>query len=391
MKKLQTYTLLLGLLFSAAGWAADSVTQLQKEQKELQKQIEQTNKLLSETKSSAKATVSKLELLNKNIKTQKRLVQNLTNEITALDTEMQELSQRKQSLQNDLEGLRNDYATLVCETHYAQMSQSPLLFLLSANNFNQLLRRIRYMQEFAAFRKEQARRIEATQTEIDIQNNLLSENRSNKQSALKTKQREQDNLARDERKQQKMLDDLKKKEKDLKAKLNKQQAKVAELNKKIDDLIKKQAEEQKKLTKQQQLIAGDFEKNCGRLPWPVQGGTVTGEFGKHQHPVYKEVTLDNKGLYIQCPQKADITAVFEGEVTSCFVMNNSYAVIIQHGNYRSVYSGLGTLCIKQGDKVKAKQKIGTIYTDPDQDNKTELYFQIYKNREIENPSNWLTK
>ena len=329
-------------------------------------------------------------LLNKNIKTQKLLVQNLNNEINALDDEMTRLTNRRDSLQVDLVGLRADYAKLVCETHYAQMQQSPLLFLISSDSFQQLIRRVRYMQEFAAYRQEQARRIENTQVEIDLQNELLQENKSNKQNTLKTRKREQENLTRDERKQQKMLTELQQKKKDLSAQLKKQQKRAQDLNKKIDDLVKKQAA-QEKLTKQQQLLAGDFEKNKGRLPWPMEQGTVTGEFGKHQHPVYKEVILDNKGLYIQMPKGAAERAVNEGGVARCFVMNDSYAVIIQHGTYRSVYSGLGSLSIKQGDKVTTKQKIGVVYTDPEQDNKTELYFQIYKGREIENPRTWLAK
>lgn len=387
MRKIVFYILIV-LTVSAS---AQTVKQLQKEQKELQQQIANTNKLIAETNSSEKATVGKLELLSKNIKNQKKLVQNLNNEIQALDQELGELTIRRNDLQTELEALKDDYAKLVRETHFAELQQSPLLFLLSSTSFQQLVRRVRYMQEFQAFRKLQVSRIENTQNEIDIQNELLLENRSNKQSALKTKKKEQDNLARDERKQQKMLDELQKKKKDLGAQLKKQQKKVDELNKKIEDLIRKEAEKQAQLTKEQALIAGDFEKNKGRLPWPVEKGTVTGEFGKHQHPIYKDVILDNKGLYIQAPKSSAIRAVFEGEVSTCFMNGNTYAVIIQHGNYRSVYSGLETLNVKQGDKVSAKQKIGTLYTDPEQENKTELYFQIYKGRDIENPSNWLAK
>lgn len=369
---------------------AQSVGSLQKEQKQIQKQIENTNKLLAETTASEKATVNKLELLGQNIKNQKRLINNLDREIAALDDEMCELSRQRDGLELELQALRQDYAMLVRETHFAEMQQSPLLFLLSADNFQQMVRRLRYLQRFSQYRKQQAAQILNVQNEIDVQNELLRDNRDNKQSTLKTRKREQENLSRDERKQKKMLDDLKKKEKNLKAELQKQQKKAAEINKKIDELVRKQAEKDK-LTKEQQLVAGDFEKNKGRLPWPVENGTVTGEFGKQQHPVYKEVVLDNKGLYIQAPKDSKVRAVFEGEVTSCLVLSNTYAVIIQHGSYRSVYSGLSKLSVKQGDKVTAKQVIGTLYTDPEQDNKTELYFQIYKNRDIENPRRWLVK
>ena len=296
--------------------SAQSIDQLQKQQKQLQKEIENTNKLLNQTKSNEKATLNKLELLEQNIKTQKKLIRSLDNEINALDKEMAQLSQKRDTLQTEVEGLRADYARMVRETHYVRMQQSPLVFLFSAASFQQMVRRMRYLYEFSRYRRLQAERIQEVQSDIDQHSQMLSEDKESKQNALKNKQREQNNLARDERKQQKMLDELKKKEKDLLANLKKQQKKAEEVNKKIDDLVKKQAAKDK-LTKEQQLIAGDFEKNKGRLPWPVEKGTVTGEFGKQPHPVYKEVTLDNKGLYIQAPRGSQARAVFEGEVTSC--------------------------------------------------------------------------
>ena len=190
-----------------------------------------------------------------------------------------------------------------------------------------------------------------------------------------------------------MLKQLKSKEKDLSKKLQQQQKKVAELNKKIDDMIRKQTEKASKttLTKEQKLIAGGFEENKGRLPWPVEKGMISGHFGKQQHPVYSQVTIDNKGIYLQTVAGAKARAVYKGEVTSCFMVNGTYAVILQHGNYRTVYSNLSKLNVKQGDKVETKQVIGTIFTDPEQDQKTELYFQIYKDRNILNPELWIAR
>lgn len=388
MKRLLLYIALILLPLTIFG---EDVKSLQKQQKQLQKQIENTNKMLEQTKSSEKATVNKLELIGQNIKAQKQMIRSLDKEINALDAEMSQLTERRNDLQTELESLKADYARLIRETHYAQMQQSPLIFLFSSSNFQQLLRRIRYMQEFARYRHEQVNRIEHVQEEIDEQNNLLRVNRSGKQTALKNRKREEENLARDERKQQQMLSELQKKKGDLVAQLKKQQKKAADLNKKIDDMIKKQTQAKTTLTKEQQLVAGGFEQNKGRLPWPVEQGTISGQFGKHQHPVYKDVTIENKGIYLQTVAGASARAVFEGEVSSCFMMNNNYAVIVQHGNYRSVYAGLSKLSVKQGDKVTAKQKLGTIYTDSDLDNKTELYFQIYKDRDIQNPTQWLSK
>ena len=373
--------------------AADSVKDLQNKQKKLQQEIEQTNKMLNQTKKDEKATLNKLELLGKNIQNQKQLIRTLDNEITALDAEMTVLGLTRDSLQRVLEGYKADYAQMVRQSHFAQVQQSPLLFLLSSDSFQQLARRARYLQEFAHFRQEQVHRIESTQADIDIQNNLLQANKNDKQNALSTRKREQENLKRDERKQQNMLNQLKSKEKDLSKQIQQKQKKVNELNKKIDEMIRKQAEKASKttLTKEQQLIAGGFEANKGRLPWPVEKGMISGHFGKQQHPVYSQVTMDNKGIYLQTVAGAKARAVYKGEVTSCFMVGGTYAVIVQHGNYRTVYSNLSQLNVKQGDNVETKQAIGTIFTDPEQDQKTELYFQIYQDRNILNPELWIAR
>ena len=386
MKRIGIYILLCLLSLAAS---ADTVKQLQQKQKQLQQEIEQTNKMLQQTKKDETSTLNKLQLLSKNISTQKQLIRTLGSEITALDGEMHLLGLQRDSLQEELERCKADYARLVRETHYTSMQQSPLLFILSADDFRQMVRRMRYMQEFAHYRQEQAARIEQIQAEIDAQNNALQNNRKDKEQALQSRKRQQESLARDEKKHKSMLNNLKKKEKDLTAQLKKQQKKAAELNKKIDDAIRKQTATKTTLTKEQQLVAGGFEQNKGKLPWPVEKGYISGKFGKQQHPVYEHVVTDNKGIYIQTTAGMQARAIYKGEVTSCFLVGNTYAVIVQHGNYRSVYSNLSKLNVKQGDKIETKQTLGTIYSDPEQDNKTELYFQIYQDRNILNPASWI--
>lgn len=379
------------ILLITAVLPAQTVKELQKQQRELQQQLEQTSNMLKQTKQSETATVNKLNLLNNDIKTRKKLIKNIQSEISGLNTEMVQLRDKRSELQIELEACKADYARLIRETHYADMQQSPLLFLLSSNTFQQLTRRIRYMQQFAAYRKEQAREIERIQTEIDHQNEQLEKRKNDRSKALKNQKREQDNLAIDERKQKKMLESLKKQEKELLAKQKEQQKKANALNKQIEDLIAKQVRTTTTLTKEQKLIAGGFEANQGRMPWPVEKGYISGHFGKHKHPVHEHVTIDNKGIYLQTVNGASARAIYEGEVTWCAQMNGNYAVIIQHGNYRTVYSPLKSITVKQGDKVTAKQAIGTIYTDSSEDNKTELYFQLYKDRSILNPSLWLAQ
>ncbi len=369
---------------------ADEVKDLQREQEQIRRELAETEQLLKETKKNETATTNKLTLLNKNIKDRKRLINGINREIQAIDHDMLRLVARRGELQVEQNRLREDYAQLIRKTHYQQRMQSPLLFILSAKNFQQLMRRMRYLRQFARYRQRQVAAIEATQADIDAQNQSLAERKTERNAALKSQQKEQEQLTRDQRKQQKMLNELKKKEKNLAAKQKKQQKRINEINKKIEDVIRKQATKTT-LTKEQQLLAGGFEQNKGRLPWPVEKGFISGTFGVHQHPVYEHVTVNNKGIYLQTTAGSTARAVYEGEVSSCVVLGNTYAVIVQHGNYRTVYSNLSQLKVKQGDKVKAKQALGIIYSDPDDDNKTEVYFQIYKDRQLLDPTPWLAR
>ncbi len=385
------YFTILFVLLTALSMQAQTLKELQAQQKKYAEQIEQTGKMIKETKQNEKATENKLNLIGQDIRTRKKLINSISNELVALDQEQTRLHSEKTRLEYELDSLKQDYAKLVQLTHYADLQPSPLLFLLSAQDFNQLFRRVRYMREFAAYRQEQVSRIENVKADIQIQANLLEDNRKEKDAALKTQQREKDQLARNERKQKSMLQDLKKKEKELVQQQKKQQKKIEDLNKQIEKAIAQQVDRKQQLTKEQELIAGGFAANKGRLPWPVAKGFISGHYGKHQHDIYENVTINNKGIYIQTTAGSDARAVYEGEVTTCMVMGSTYAIIIQHGNYRTVYTGIQTPAVKPGDKVVAKQAIGKIASNPDQDNKTELQFQVWQDRELQNPELWIAQ
>lgn len=378
-------------MLAAVSMNAQTLKELQAQQKKYAEEIETTGKMIKQTKQNEKATENKLNLINQDIRTRKKLINSINKELIALDEEQKRLHTEQSCLEAELDSLKHDYAHLVQLTHYADMQQSPLLFLLSAKDFNQLFRRLRYMREFASYRQEQVERIESLKANIQIQSDLIQDNRREKDSALKTQQRERDQLARNERKQKAMLQDLKKKEKELLAKQKQQQKKIDELNKQIERAIAKQVDRKQQLTKEQELIAGGFAANKGRLPWPVEKGFISGHYGKHQHPVYENVTINNKGIYIQTPAGSDARAVYEGEVTTCMVMGSTYAIIIQHGNYRTVYTGIQTPVVKPGEKIQAKQTIGRIASNADDDNKTELQFQVWQDRELQNPELWLAQ
>lgn len=402
---------------------AQSVKELEKQRNKTLQLLESTSKMLNETKKSQRSSLNKLTIINKNIVERKTLINNIGKEINELDGEMQRLNQEKRLLENRLSTLKRDYARLVQEAHLNRSVYTKIMFVLSANSFDQSYRRLRYLQEYSDYRKQQVRKIENVKTQIVVKSDSLNRNKQTKVEVVKQKEVEANKLTNDQKKEKVMLTDLKKKEKKLMADLKKQQKIANDLNNKIARIIaeeirkaelkrkaeqeraaaeerKRLAAEQKKqgtksstpssekeakktekqapvqsasvsmLTKEEKLISGNFSANSGRLPWPTDKGFISGHYGVHPHPVLKHVTTNNKGIYIQTPTGTNARAVFEGEVTQRFsIPGSNNAVIIKHGEYRTVYANLTSIYVNVGDKVSAKQSIGKIYTDGDNDNK----------------------
>ncbi len=391
-----------------------SIAELEEKKKQALENLAQTNKLLNETQKSKQGSVNKINLIKRNIKERKTVIQSLNGQIDALERNIGVLRTEKQQLEERLRYLKADYAKLIRETHVRRNHFSPLLFILSSDNAGQAYRRFRYLQEFSDYRKKQAFEIQRVTAQLAVKEKNLTNDVDKKERVLTEKEREAKKLESDRQQESKMLTQLQKKEKKLKDQQKKQQRQANELNNKIQKLIaaeirkdeerrRQAANESAKesgkpvpttfeMSKDEKLIAGNFEKNKGRLPLPVEKGFISGHFGVQPHPVLSHVTTNNKGIYIQAPSGSSARAVFEGVVTQCFMVPGSNsAVIVKHGNYRTVYSNLTEIYVKEGDKVSTKQRIGKIFVDTENDNKTELYLMIYRDTSIQNPELWLAQ
>jgi len=439
--------LILAVLLTVAivSLPAQTVKELELQRKQALQKLEMTSKMLNETKKSQKSSLNKLTIISKNINERKTLIKNIGTEIGKLDQQIGLLNQEKVRLEGNLKALKADYARLVEEAHINRSLYAKIMFVLSAKSFDQSYRRLRYLQEFSDYRKQQVYKIQGIKVQIEHKNDSLLVHKTTKVQVVKQKETEAKNLTKDEQKEKVLLTDLQKKEAKLRADLKIQQKKAAELNNKIERLIaeeirkaeaKRAAAEKKRLaeehatekkraadevkvtkpgskkepkptpevskpvtnpsvsllTKEETLISGNFERNQGRLPWPTSNGFISGHFGIHEHPVLKHVTTNNKGIYVQTPVGSSARAVFEGVVTQRFsIPGSNNAVIIQHGNYRTVYANLTQIFVKEGDHVTAKQAIGKIYTDDERDNKTELYFQVWNGKTLQNPESWIAR
>ena len=438
MRCLLSILILLGISVSVC--SQETVKSLKRKQRQAKQNIEMTNRLLNENKKNQKTTANSITVISRQIEERENLIKALNDEVGILDRDLSNINAEKSQLEEKLQELRKEYAKLLYHYYFHKTKSNAVFYILSSESLTQGFRRLRYVQQYSNYRKEQAQKIQQVTDELGQKETLLSRVKEEKHNTLKGKQVESNKLLKSKESKQKMLTELSQKESDLKVKLEKQQRQVEVLNKKIDDMIaaeiakqeaqrkaKAKAEAERKakaaaskkpatsgtaakpsapsspstpsapVTKPsapasegKSLVSGGFESNRGRLPWPVRG-IVTGHFGLHPHPVLDHVQVNNKGIYIQTTANSDASAVYDGEVTQVFAIpGNNNAIIVKHGIYRTVYANLTTTYVKVGDKVKARQKLGRVFVDQDAD-KTELYFMLYKESVLQNPELWLAR
>ena len=148
---------------------------------------------------------------------------------------------------------------------------------------------------------------------------------------------------------------------------------------------KKESESATTLSTTDRQASSAFESHKGRLPMPIAGGKIVSHYGQHGVEGLPGVVLDNKGINILGGAGATARAIYEGEVSAVFNVGGSMGVLVRHGAYISVYCNLRSVSVARGQKVSARQGLGTVGAD------NILQFQLRKERAKLNPEQWLAR
>ncbi len=416
--------LLLLLLIAPLSLVAQkkSRAQLEKEKKDNLKKIEEANKILLETRNKKQATIGHLSAIKNKIVSRERLIKSVTEEVELLEGEIAELEVSIGGLRNDLDSLKKEYAVMVYAASKMNTSLGKLTYIFSAESVSQMAMRVKYFQHYSQMRQEHLDKIEKKKSRMEYEKQKLERKVAEKNRLIGIKVSETNTLNEEKDEQKKVLDNLSEKEKILRKELDERKKSIQKLEKLITDMIaaerakalkaaKEAAEKNKKattpaktnsttpakkeefkleLTPEAKALSGSFAGNAGKLPWPVLKGSIAQRFGKQAHPVLKGVYVDNLGVDIQTLKEENVRSVFQGKViTVAEVPGMNKVVMIQHGEYFTVYAKMKTVLVKTGEEVAAKQNIGNVYTD--KDGVTQLQFQIWKNNSKLDPEQWLYK
>jgi septal ring factor EnvC (AmiA/AmiB activator) len=400
---------------------------LENQRKELVKKIQDTKKVLEETRKKQNKTLADLQVISRQIENREKVINTVADEIAMLEKQIIEQQVIISNLRDDITRLKQDYGKSLLGAYKQRNVYDKVMFIFAAQSFNQAIKRIQYLNQLGDFRKHQAELILHTQQQIIQELNEIIAAKREKQGLIVLKESEKKELEVDKKEESAVLVKLQEREKELRRTLAENERAARKLNDAIADLIqkeiaaarKKEEESRKRegttnpkttagvnkpktteaakpktasgdmyLTPEAQRLSNDFESNKNALPWPVERGTLAEKFGTHAHPTLKGVMINNNGVDIQTQPGSPVRSVFKGTVKSIFsIPGMGKIVLISHGKYYTAYAKLASVNVKEGQSVDTRETIGNVLTNDDDE--TEVHFEIWKVQEKQNPELWL--
>jgi septal ring factor EnvC (AmiA/AmiB activator) len=416
-------------------WSQESQQEkLEQRKAQIQQEIRDNERLLQTVKKKEKSAVNVVVIQGNKIKLKEKLINTTEKQTKLLGNDMYINQMKINKLNRELVILKEDYAKMIVKSYKSRSEQSRAMFILSSNSFLQAYKRAQYMKQYTNYRKMQGDEIKSKSDELIVYNGKLNVQKTAKQKLIAENEKERLSLLKAKQEQEKVLNSIKKDKNKIASEIKKRQQESRAIDRQIDRLIREAiAEANRKaalekamekarneaktgdtkeeiktrakaivssssavsssrieLTPEAKLLSDNFKSNRGRLPWPVERGVVTSAYGDHPHPVISSLMVHNSGIDITTDQGANARAVFSGEVISVMVLSPvNKAVMIQHGDYFTVYQNLSSVNVSKGDKVTTKQSIGKIRTNGDT-GKTVIKFTISQNTTYNNPASWLS-
>lgn len=438
MKNVSKLLWVITLVVAGNTFAQSTSEKLKKEQSNLEKKISNTRSLLDKTKNNAKASLNELRLIDNQIRFREELVSNFDQQVRGAEVKVILKDAEVKGLTKRLANLKEQYRQLLLYAYKHRNKFGKLMYLFSATSYNEAIKRGTYLERIADIQLKQFRMIRQHQSLISKEISSIQQEKEYKLKILNEKRSEKSVIEKDKRKQEEVYRKFKQEESKLLSQLKDDEKKKENLKQKINSAIQKEiadteakrkkadAEKAKKSTttttsgtatttttkpessttttttpkkettlpetKESAALSKSFEGNKGKLPWPVDKGSITESFGRNAHPTLENVFTNNNGVDISASKGASVRAVFEGEVTSVLnIPGAGKVVIIKHGNYRTVYSNLQDTYVKIGSKVTTKQAIGTLLVT---EGLSVAHFEIHQvvgtSSVALNPSLWIT-
>lgn len=399
------YFLFIVVLFLSFGAQAQNKKQLELEEKrqELKKEIGQLNNLLFKGKKEQKSVLTNVENLDYKVSVLRNLISITNQQANLLTREINDNQKKISQNRNKLKLLKEEYAAMIVKSYKSKSEQSKVMFLLSSADFQQAYKRLQYIKQYADYQKKRGEEIKLQTQKLQELNSNLSRQKQDKQSLIAENKTTKRELENELKLQETLVSNLRKELNKYSSQIKTKQKEVDKIDKEIEKIIRAaMASSNKKagksstsktfaLTPEQKILAANFTSNKGKLPWPVREGIVKVRYGTRPSPIDRTIKIKSNGVRIATNKSERVRAVFEGIVHTVMIpKNGNMVVMIQHGNYFTVYKNLSKIYVKKGDRVSTKQDIGEVLTSK-ATNESILSFAVWKDGKTQNPSSWVYK
>lgn len=368
--------------------------ELEEKISEAEAEIQRANKVLVSLEKQEKQKYNEILILKKKIELREELIESLKIEISLIENQIYAKQNLINKLELNLSKLKQEYANMIYYAYKNRNQYERLMFILAAEDFNQAYRRLKYFEQYAEYRRKQAKEIVIQQKNLEYEIAYLADIKQEKENVIGKRQNEERLLLREQNQERISIRNLRKRESTLKENVRKNEIIKEQLKNAIAELIAKEAKTDnyyKELNTEEERISNSFFELKGKHIWPVEEHLVIKKFGVQDHAVLQGVKINNEGIDIKVIENTEVRAIYDGEIKRVIAIPGAnMSIIIRHGHYLTVYSNIINVKVRLGDKVETGDVIGNVYTSDLSENSRVLHFRIYEENNKQNPIYWLS-
>jgi len=393
---------------------------IRRERQATEHKIKETRRQISSNIDDTRRELNRLTSLEGDIRNNDSHIARLSLINDSLRKQTEILSDSVERASARVERLKRSWASaLRAARRQRQIAGSTTAFLFSSESFRQALRRASYLRDLARWQDSTAANLASATRQLEVRKASLDSARKVLKVNIDDLSEERLKLEQNSREAKTIIASLKRQGRNLEKVLKEQQRRAEKLDKELNRLIeeeaRKAAEEARKKKEQEEaekqkenspaktpdrpkskpVVPSEpgkpFANMKGKLPMPLdRPATVAIPFGLQTHAEYSKVKMQNNGIDLETQPGASARAVHEGTVSMVIVMEGYHnVVLLRHGEYLTVYAGLSDLAVRKGQHLNAGDRIGTVYVDHNDDNRTRLHFEVRHEKEKLDPALWL--
>jgi murein DD-endopeptidase MepM/ murein hydrolase activator NlpD len=290
-------------------------------------------------------------------------------------------------LEEEIDNIQQSFRNKVVNL-YKHGNNYELELLLSSKTPNEYLRRNQYLQRFSQNRKKELRELKTKKFILEEKKKLLTLSVSSQRFYVETRRAQRNELNESVKKFEQDFNNLNELADIESEKIKIRENNIAAIKSYISNLQENKETFQGAASPPRiNYPSGNFEQLKGMLNIPLDFAVINSGFGEHINNLTGTKAFNN-GIDFSIAKGSKVYAVSNGSVvlTGELPYYGKIVIIAHENGYRTVYAKLSHIDIKMGNTVRNNQLIGKTGENSEGQG---LHFEIWKDKMVLNPEEWL--